>query len=294
MRISQEVIVNSTMRRLQSRLSEFQETQRRLSTGKQFEVASQDVSGMNVSLTLRAEIRALDQSKRNVSDGQSRVNISDSKMQQLTQSLRRARDLALRGSNSVQQIERDALAVEVASIREQMVNIANTTFLGQSVFGGFTSGAAITNVAGTWTYSGDTGDVKRRIGEDEVVSVNVTGDDVFGFNSGTDVFTALDDLEAGLIAGNGANITNAINSLDSANEAALTGLARLGSIGSLLETTNSRIQEQELVLRTQQSQIEDVDMAEAVMELQTQEVALQATLGAMSRALQPSLVDFLG
>jgi flagellar hook-associated protein 3 FlgL len=294
MRISQEVIVNSTMRRLQSRLSEFQETQRRLSTGKQFEVASQDVSGMNVSLTLRAEIRALDQSKRNVSDGQSRVNISDSKVQQLTQSLRRARDLALRGSNTVQQIERDALAVEVASIREQMVNIANTTFLGQSVFGGFTSGDAITNVAGTWTYTGDTGDVKRRIGEDEIVSVNVTGDDVFGFNGGTDVFTTLDDLEAGLIAGNGANISAAINSLDTANEAALTGLARLGSIGSLLETTNSRIQEQELVLRTQQSQIEDVDMAEAVMELQTQEVALQATLGAMSRALQPSLVDFLG
>ena len=39
--------------------------------------------------------------------------------------------------------------------------------------------------------------------------------------------------------------------------------------------------------------VEDVDLAEGIMTLQTQEVAYKATLGALSRAIQPSLVDFL-
>lgn len=282
------------MRRLQNRLSTFADTQRQLATGKQFGVASEDVSGMNISLSLRSKLRAIDQANRNVDDGQSRVDVADSKLQQMLVAVRRARDLALRGSNSVQQSERDALATEVASLRDQLVQIANSGYLGQGLFAGFAAGDAVTNVAGTWTYTGDTGEVKRRIGEDEVVTVNVNGDDAFGFASGTDVFTALDDLEAALTAGNGANISSAIVDMDSANNNILTGLAELGSVGSTLEVTNSRLQEQELVLRTQQSEIEDVDIAEAIMELQTQEVALQATLGAMSRALQPSLMDFLG
>lgn len=281
------------MRRLQNRLSTFADTQRQLATGKQFGVASEDVSGMNVSLTLRSELRAIDQANRNVDDGQSRVDVADSKLQQMLVAIRRARDLALRGSNTVQQSERDALATEVSSLRDQLLQIANSSYLGQGTFSGFASGDAVTNVAGVWTYTGDTGEVKRRIGEDEVVTVNVNGNDAFGFASGTDVFTALDDLEASLTAGNGANISSAIVDMDSANNEILTGLAQLGSVGSALEVTNSRLLEQELVLRTQQSEIEDVDIAEAIMELQTQEVALQATLGAMSRALQPSLMDYL-
>ncbi|HEX9887873.1 MAG TPA: hypothetical protein VGA69_00220 [Nitriliruptorales bacterium] len=40
--------------------------------------------------------------------------------------------------------------------------------------------------------------------------------------------------------------------------------------------------------------LEDADRAEAVMELQMQEVAYQSTLGVLGRALPPSLLSFLG
>jgi flagellar hook-associated protein 3 FlgL len=41
------------------------------------------------------------------------------------------------------------------------------------------------------------------------------------------------------------------------------------------------------------SNVEDADMAEAMMELQMQQVAYQSALAATARAIQPSLVDFL-
>ena len=294
MRISQELLTSQSLMRLNTRLGAFEKIQVQLGTGKKFQVASEDVAGMNVGLALRAEQRSLDQANRNANDGQSRVNIADSKLQQMLTSLRRARDLAIRGANNLQQSERDAIAEEVSTISNQIVEIANSRFLGQGLFAGFAAGDAVTNVAGTWTYTGDNGQVIRRVGETERVQVNVTGDEVFGFSSGTDVFTVLETLEADLRSGNVDNVANAIADIDTAQNNMADGLAKLGSAGNVIESALSRNSEQSMIVRSRQAEVEDVDLAEAVMELQTQEVALQATLGALSRSLQPSLVDFLG
>ena len=48
-----------------------------------------------------------------------------------------------------------------------------------------------------------------------------------------------------------------------------------------------------VTLKGQISAVEDVDLAEVIMDLQSQEVAYKAALGATSRVLQPSLLDFL-
>ena len=46
-------------------------------------------------------------------------------------------------------------------------------------------------------------------------------------------------------------------------------------------------------LQNQLSTIENADLAETTVELKLQEVAYQAALGATSRVMQPSLLDFL-
>jgi flagellar hook-associated protein 3 FlgL len=49
----------------------------------------------------------------------------------------------------------------------------------------------------------------------------------------------------------------------------------------------------ELDSQNQLSEVEGVDLPAATVDLQLQEVAYQAALGATARALQPSLLDFL-
>ena len=71
------------------------------------------------------------------------------------------------------------------------------------------------------------------------------------------------------------------------------GSGFVGATGNRIESTLAANQDQQIALRGQLSEIEDVDLASATMELQLQEVAYQATLAAMGRALQPSLADFL-
>ncbi|MEM9035346.1 MAG: flagellin [Actinomycetota bacterium] len=294
MRVSHETLVDQSLRRLQHRLRSFEDTQVQLGTGKRFQVASEDVAGMNVGLSLRAEVRALDQAQRNGEDGTARINAADSQLQQMVSTMRRARELTIRGSTNSSQDEREAIADEIRQLRDELVSTANGSYLDQGLFAGFAAADAISDVAGTWTYTGDTGAVIRRVADGENVQVNVTGDEIFGFNAGRDVFTVMDDLEADLRAGDQAAVTGRIGELDDRLDGVLSGLAELGAAGSRLEAAAQRNEEQRGVLNTRLAEVEDVDLTEAVMELQTQEVALQATLGALGRALQPSLVDFLG
>jgi flagellar hook-associated protein 3 FlgL len=48
-----------------------------------------------------------------------------------------------------------------------------------------------------------------------------------------------------------------------------------------------------LTMKKNLSNIEDVDLAKVMMDLQVQQVAYQAALSATARAIQPSLSDFL-
>lgn len=287
-------MVDQSLRRLQGRLESFEKVQVQLGTGRRFQVASEDPGGMNISLTLRAQQRSFEQAKRNGEDGMARVNAADSELQDIVASLQRARELNVRASNQMGQDERDAIAEEIRQIRESIVASANSSYLDQGLFAGHATADAVTDVAGVWTYTGDAGEIDRRVSDQERVKVNVTGDEVFGFNAGRDVFTVLDDLEADLLTGDAAAITSRIDEIDTSLDRVLSGLAGLGAAGGRIEAAGQRNLEQLEVLRNRRAEVEDVDLTEAVMELQIQEVALQATLGSLSRALQPSLVEYLG
>ena len=55
MRITNKYLIDQSLFRLQSRLSSFEDAQAKLSSGRMFERASENVNGMNTSLALRSE-----------------------------------------------------------------------------------------------------------------------------------------------------------------------------------------------------------------------------------------------
>jgi flagellar hook-associated protein 3 FlgL len=151
----------------------------------------------------------------------------------------------------------------------------------------------VAQVAGTWTFTGDANRVVRRLGEGETVTVTLRGDDVFGFTAGQDVFSMLETVAGQVNAGDATAVSGSIADVDAALSRVLDGLAEVGAAGNRIESTLAANQSQQLALTSQLSEIEDADVAEATMEFQLQQVAYQATLAAMGKALQPSLADFL-
>ncbi|MCB0990042.1 MAG: flagellin [Acidimicrobiales bacterium] len=293
MRVSSETMVAQTLNRLQSRLASFDRAQNQLASGKNFLNSSEDVSGMNTSLALRSERRSVEQASRNAEDAMTRINLADSKLQSMLSTMRRARDLAIRGASTLQPSERNAIAEEITSIRDEMVELSNSSFLGHGLFAGTAAGDAVADVAGTWTYTGDSGTLQRRISTTETISVNLLGSEVLGFDAGESAFDVLDQLAADVTAGDTSAVASGLDAIDRVTGRIETGLARLGAAGNRIETALGRNLEIDETLQRQISQVEDVDLAEAIMKVNTEEVALQTTLGAIGRALQPSLLNYL-
>ncbi|GIV00972.1 MAG: flagellar hook-associated protein FlgL [Actinomycetota bacterium] len=285
--------MQDSLERLRLRLAQLQAAQVRLSSGRVVQRPSDDPGRMGSILALRDLQRAREQQVRNAQDGATWVALADSKLRSAAEGLRRARELAVRAASTSSPTERAAVAAELLSIRDDLVAIANARNGGQGLFAGTATAPAVTNVGGVWTYTGDATRVVRRVGDGEDVVVSVTADEIFGLGTGADTFTMLENLASLVTSGDAAGVGAAIADLDAALGRVLDGLAEIGAAGNRIERAQARLGDEQVALTSQLSEVQDADLAEAVMELQLQQVAYQATLGAMTQVLQPSLVDFL-
>jgi flagellar hook-associated protein 3 FlgL len=295
MRVSNQQMVSGALNQAQAQLAALMRAQAQLSSGKRVLTPSDDPGAASSILLLQAATQSNDQERLNAQDGQAWVNGTDSQLQQASTLLQRARDLAVQAGSSLGASPSNAIATEILSIRDQLVAVANSQQQGRGLFSGFAGGPAVTQVAGAWTYTGDGGAIQRRIGEQNLVTVNVTADQVLGFSAGAgqDTLTMLENLATQVSAGNATAVSASIAGVDVALGRVNQGLAQIGSAGNRIDAALALNLNNAETIKSQLSSVQDVDLAEATMNLQTQQVAYQAALGALSKVLGPSLLDFI-
>lgn len=304
-RVTQQTVQRSSLANLQLNLAAMGNLQGRMSGGKVITKPSDDPGGTAHALQLRGDKRAAEQYARNIDNGIGWLSTVDNALDTSVTALRRARDLTVQGANegAMSQTARDAIATEIEGIRDSLVSQANTQYLGRSVFAGTTNaGMAFTGAAGVppYTYIGTSaGTVERRISPDTTIRVDADGAAVFGEGAwdaagpgtGGSVFGLLDQIASELRSG--VNVNPRIADIDDRMETMLSTRAAVGTRYGALENAGRANAKAIADLKGQISAVEDIDLAEVIVELQTQEVAYQAALGATSRVLQPSLLDFL-
>jgi flagellar hook-associated protein 3 FlgL len=163
--------------------------------------------------------------------------------------------------------------------------------MGNYVFAGFQTDTApfdldITTL--TVTYQGDAGAIIREVEPGHRLQINVTGDAL------EPVLNELGDLVEALRSGDVTAVAPYIDLLEEALDQVTSqsngvGLATRRIQGVAERLANTQVEAQGLV-----SRLEDTDMAKAAIELSSREQSYQATLIALSRGNQPTLMDFLG
>lgn len=293
MRITSEVMVARSLDRLQTRLSRYERAQSELATGSKILAPSDDPSGSRRASSLTSAMRAREQELRNAADATGWIDTADSQLQSVLDRLSRARELATRAASDTGPGERTAIAAEIRAITEEIAGIANASHVDRPLFGGFSAGPAVArDGGGAWITQGDGDQVTRRVSDSELVRVNVTAQEFLGFGSPQgDVLTQLDDLAADIEAG--IAVGGRLDDLRRGSEGVADSLAVLGAASNRVQSAEARATDLLLTLRTELSRVQDVDMAEGIMELQVQQVAYEATLSALSKALPPTLVSFL-
>ena len=81
--------------------------------------------------------------------------------------------------------------------------------------------------------------------------------------------------------------------LDKGINSVITSLGQIGARFNRVESMRDAAEGQLLNLANNLSEVEDIDLPKTIVDLQMQEVAYKAALGATARVVQPSLLDFL-
>jgi len=264
-----------------------------LSSGKRINRLSDDPDRAILADRLTAEVDAIDTYAKAADNARAWLGTQDSALQSAMSLMQRARELAVAAGTTMSPEAREGIAIELESLRDQMVSVANTRFDGRAVFAGFAQNAVEAS-SGTVALSGDNGEVKRRVSDTLVVTVNVSAADAFGFSAGDDVFAVLTDLanatrsgDTGAVGGDGLR-----RLLDRQNDIARS----LGGVGA---RTNNIEQTQTLgtthrdEISAYRSSIVDVDFAAAALELTAAQTAYEAVLAATARLQRTSLLDYL-
>jgi len=294
-RVTGQTMVRSAHRNLQGSMAELAKLQDKAMTLQKISRPSDDPIGAANSMRVRGEQRLHEQYARNITDGLGWLTTVDSALAATTDLLHQARDLTVQGANdgSLSPTAREAIAVKLVSLKDELLNQANTSFQGRNVFAGNTDvGAAFGSdpVGGAYSFTGNSSTVERRVGAETTVRVDANGADVFGDGPGS-VFALIDTIVADLRSG--VNIGPRLTKLDSRMNAILGQHGAVGARHAQLLRAEEMNMEQSGALEAQRSEIEDADLGKLILELKLQEVTYQAALAVTARTLQPTLMDFL-
>jgi flagellar hook-associated protein 3 FlgL len=198
------------------------------------------------------------------------------------------RQLLVQAQNGALSAEsRTALSAQAGSLKGELVDLYNTTYLDRPVFGGTVAGQQAIDPT-TGAYVGNDQPVSTRISRDATIRVDVKGTDA----AADQIAPLLDRIVADLAAGNAIPPAD-FDDLDAVSSKVIQALGDVGARTARIEATKANVDSQRLDLVARISENEEVDLPATIMNLQSQQVAYQSALGASAKILQTSLLDYL-
>lgn len=295
MRISSTGTYQTLTRGLGGSLERVQELQERISSGKRINRYSDDPVGATTATRLRAQTADWATFGRASADATGWLGAADTALQSATSVLRRAGGLVQGSQNGALGDEaRRANATELRALRDELADLANRQHQGQALFGGFSKTTVTRTPEGSWEFSGAPGEVRRQISPDVTLAVNLDGRELFGFGGADpDVFSVLTALADAVEAGDVPAMQSGAGQLGVRMQAVVGSLGVVGAAAKRVESVEAAGRELVDQISVQRSVIEEIDLAEAVLQLNAASAGYEAALGAAARANLPSLATFL-
>ncbi len=289
-RITQQGMSNRAVANMQQTLQKLQQLQSEVASNKRIQRPSDDPVGTISALRLRNNIDQSGQIGRNITDATGWLGTADDALNSVVQQVQHIRDLALQAQNgTLGASELGAIADEMDSTRSSLIDLANSKYGNRAVFAGTATGSAYDT---SGNYMGHSAVIERTVGPGTRVQINVNGDAVFGPN-GSDLFSAVAQLSSDVRAGNTAAIAADMQTLDAHTQTVQSNLGAIGAREQGVTAMKNRNDSSAISLQSGLSDVEDVDLPKALMDMQIQQTAYQAALATTARVIQPSLVDFL-
>jgi flagellar hook-associated protein 3 FlgL len=258
-----------------------------VATGKRISNLSDDPVGLTQSLHVKSALSNLEQLGHNISMGKSWLTASESALSQAQDIISDARALCVQMVSGTIDLSQQAPAATIVQNHiDEIVSLGNTEVNGQYVFAGWKTDTVPFGQDGT--YHGDNHAFTIKIGNDTTIEIGADGEAIF-----QDLFTTLSDLKDALEGNDVEGIRAAMTNLDIDLDRITTKISDIGSKVLRMETNEQIFQEVNISNTQRLSEIEEADMAAAIIDLESREVVYKAALASSARIMQLSLVDYL-
>jgi flagellar hook-associated protein 3 FlgL len=288
-RITNFMVNDRLLRNLQAQNRSLNEASAQVATGARHENLSEDpVAGAAV---LRADrgSRAVQQYRRSVTSVQTRLASEESSLDQVTDILARAQELATaQGGSTANGASRATAAVEVQALIDQTISIGNLRVGNEFVFGGTAIDAQPFQADGT--YVGTALGRQAEIGANDVIDTVHSGQQLL-VDSG--VLSSLIALRDALTADSATGIRASLAPLGVAFDSTQRNLAEVGARTLALENAGHSLEALSTSFKDERSANADIPLEEAAMHLAAVQSSMQAAMLAASRILNTSLTDYL-
>lgn len=298
MRITQQILANNVLTNMNSLRSRMADLQQQVSTGRRFEAASGDPTAAGDVMRAQSRLESVRQWETNQTSTKTWLDNTEAQLGHLTDVFGRLKELASRANNSsVNNQDRQAMAVEVNGILEDVLSALNTQGPDGALFGGFaTAGSpfSIDMATGVVTYSGDSGSMQREVGPGINVTANIHGNRLGNWagpgNMLTELWQFAQDLQNWPPGG---SASAHLQAFDAQQQNMLSLRAEVGAKGKRMDQMSIKTQEIYLQMQEVLQQAQGADMEKAIIDLNTAENTYRAALQVGARIVPPTLVDFL-
>ena len=229
----------------------------------------------------------------------SMLQVTDSTLGEVVTQLTSALTLAVQGNNGTLNSDNvEAIVQQLTGIRDQVLSLANTSYLGKALFGG-SQGSVKPFVLDTSTqpatvsYVGDTNLQYIETPSGQKIQVNLPGSAIFG-TSASGVFGALNQLISDFSSGApAASVATDVSTLTSSLSQVSQQRSILDSSLSTVKSNSSYAQTEESQLEAQQSSLVAADTVSVATQLKSHTTQYQALLSVMSALQKVNLFDYL-
>jgi flagellar hook-associated protein 3 FlgL len=255
-------------------------------TGRRINRPSDSPTEIGRVVRIREELANQEGFKQNVGWSQSLLGTADAVIGEGSNIMKRSHEIAVAMANDTYSAtDRQAAALEVDALREELIRIGNTEIADRYIFAGNGYDEPPFDAAGSYTGSTDTPDTL--IGDDVWVQTGWDGSDVF--QSGVDVFQVLDDLSLALNANDADQVGVLIGDVGTGLEQIIGAHQSVGWAYAQADDYLVLSEKMEAELSGRLGALVNADSAEVYLNLQEAQSAYGAALQVATSGMNLSL-----
>ncbi|HWD96936.1 MAG TPA: flagellin [Acidimicrobiales bacterium] len=298
MDISDVAFTQTLMDQLSSQSNGIAQLQEQIASGKALNQPSDNPAAVTQVLALSSQVSQLASWQTNSDTATSWLATANSTANSMLESLQSAQSLLLQAANEGAQDSTtfQALGSQINGIVSNLMSLANTQFGGRAIFAGTSASSTAYDATGNYLGNADSPTVVIGPGQGagQTVATSVPGTALFGTGA-ANVFSTLSTVATALLSGTPSStvISNAMTALGSNIATAQQASAVLGNSSEEVSNVTATLTNQITSVQASQANLEDVNVATATTQLESETTNYQAALWAAAQSLPDTLVKFL-